>query len=404
MNVIRQAPAAERKFHRSPQTEPGQHLARLIAFYLPQFFPIPENDAWWGPGFTEWTNVAKARPLYKGHKQPHLPADLGFYDLRLVETRERQADLARDAGIEGFCYWHYWFGGGRRILERVFDEVLASGKPDYPFCLAWANQSWSGIWHGKPKHVLIEQTYPGPADFEAHFRAILPAFRDPRYMTVGGKPIFIVYSALDLPDTKEFKDLWNELALKAGLPGVYFVGMSNTHDEEILRPFDMLTEFGPVSLLGRLPRDLRSRALRLWKRRDLGPLLNKIVPKSIPGPSRFEYRDLIEAEMRTELPEKYVPCVLPNWDNTPRSGQRGVVFENATPDLFEKYLDNAIGKVLHKPYQERIVFLKAWNEWAEGNYLEPDRETGSAYLDAIRRALTQPMSRFQSIAPSITQV
>jgi lipopolysaccharide biosynthesis protein len=161
MNDIRPAPAAEVE---SSQTGAGQHLARLIAFYLPQFYPIPENDAWWGPGFTEWTNVAKARPLYKGHKQPRLPADLGFYDLRLAETRERQADMARAAGIEGFCYWHYWFGGGRRILERVFDEVLATGKPNYPFCLAWANQSWSGVWHGNPKRVLVEQTYPGTAE------------------------------------------------------------------------------------------------------------------------------------------------------------------------------------------------------------------------------------------------
>ena len=153
MNDIRLAAAAEVEFQRSSQTGAGQHLARLIAFYLPQFYPIPDNDAWWGPGFSEWTNVAKARPLYKGHKQPRLPADLGFYDLRLAETRERQANMARAAGIEGFCYWHYWFGGGRRILERVFDEVLATGKPNYPFCLAWANKSWSGIWHGMARNM-----------------------------------------------------------------------------------------------------------------------------------------------------------------------------------------------------------------------------------------------------------
>jgi hypothetical protein len=232
----------------------------------------------------------------------------------------------------------------------------------------------------------------------------LPAFRDPRYLTVGGKPIFLVFSALDLPDTKEFTDLWNELALKAGLPGVYFVGMSNKHDDEILRPFDMLAEFGPVSLLGRLPRDFRSRAVRLWRRRDFGPLLNRIVRVSIPGPSRFDYRDIIEAEMRTPLREKYAPCVLPNWDNTPRSGRRGVVFDNATPDLFEKYLKNAIGKVAHKPYQERIVFLKAWNEWAEGNYLEPDRETGWAYLDAIRRVVGRPMVQRELTAATVRQL
>jgi hypothetical protein len=385
MNDIRPVAAAEVE---SSQTGAGQHLARLIAFYLPQFYPIPENDAWWGPGFTEWTNVAKARPLYKGHKQPRLPADLGFYDLRLAETRERQADMARAAGIEGFCYWHYWFGGGRRILERVFDEVLATGKPNYPFCLGWANHPWTGIWNGVPNHVLVEQTY-GPADFQAHFRAVLPAFRDPRYLTFGGKPIFLVHNALDLPDTKEFTDLWNELALKAGLPGVYFVGMTSKHENEILRPFDMLVENGPVSLLGRLPLDFKSRAVRLWRRRDFGALLSRLAHVPVPRPSRFEYREIIEAAMRTPLKENYAPCVLPNWDNTPRSGKRGIVFDNATPDLFEIYLKNAIGKVLHKPYQERIVFLKAWNEWAEGNYLEPDRETGMQYLDAVRRVVVQ---------------
>ena len=404
MNDIRPVSAAEVEFQRSSQTGAGQHLARLIAFYLPQFHPIPENDAWWGPGFTEWTNVAKARPLYKGHKQPRLPADLGFYDLRLAETRERQADMARAAGIEGFCYWHYWFGGGRRILERVFQEVLATGKPNYPFCLAWANHSWSGIWSGAPKRILVEQTYPGPHDLQAHFRAVLPAFRDPRYLTVGGKPIFLVYNPLDLPDTKEFTDLWNELALKAGLPGVYFVGMSSKHDEEILRPFDMLTEFGFMSLIGKLPHDFRSRAVRRWRRGDFGALLNRIVPGSFPRPARFEYRDIIEAEMRTPLQEKYAPCILPNWDNTPRAGLRGVVFDNATPDLFELSLKNAIGKVLHKPVQKRIVFVKSWNEWAEGNYLEPDRETGWAYLDAVRRVVVQRKIRPESTAAGVTQV
>ena len=152
--------------------------ARAIALYLPQFHPIPENDAWWGSGFTEWTNTAKARPLFAGHHQPHVPADLGFYDLRLPETREAQAALARRYGIEGFCYYHYWFAG-RRILERPFDEVLASGKPDFPFCLCWANESWTGIWHGAPGRILIEQTYPGPADHAAHFSALRPRLRRP---------------------------------------------------------------------------------------------------------------------------------------------------------------------------------------------------------------------------------
>jgi lipopolysaccharide biosynthesis protein len=166
--------------------------ARAIALYLPQFHPIPENDEWWGKGFTEWTNTAKAKPVFRGHYQPHVPADLGFYDLRVPETREAQTALARRYGIEGFCYYHYWFAG-RRILERPFDAVLHSGTPDFPFCLCWANATWAGVWYGEPNRVLIKQTYPGQADHEAHFRALLPAFKDPRYIRVDGKPVFLIF-------------------------------------------------------------------------------------------------------------------------------------------------------------------------------------------------------------------
>ena len=155
--------------------------ARLISFYLPQFHPIPENDRWWGRGFTEWTNVTKAKPLFKGHYQPRLPADLGYYDLRLPEVREAQAELARNAGIEGFCYYHYWFGG-KQLLEQPFNEVVASGKPDFPFCLCWANQTWTGVWYGAPHRTLVEQTYPGREGHRRHFLALRRAFLDERYL------------------------------------------------------------------------------------------------------------------------------------------------------------------------------------------------------------------------------
>ena len=168
-------------------------VAHLIALYLPQFHPIPENDEWWGRGFTEWTNVAKAKPLFRGHRQPHLPTDLGFYDLRLPEVREAQAEMARNAGVGAFCYWHYWFGNGRRIIERPFEEVRDNGKPDFPFCLAWANQSWTGIWYGNPKRTLMKQEYFGRVDEEAHFRWAQKAFEDPRYFKVEGKPMFTIF-------------------------------------------------------------------------------------------------------------------------------------------------------------------------------------------------------------------
>ena len=196
--------------------------ARVVAFYLPQFHPVPENDEWWGAGFSEWTNSAKARPLFPGHVQPHIPADLGFYDLRLAESREAQAALARKYGVEAFCYWHYWFAG-RRILERPYEEMLASGEPHFSFCLGWANQTWSGIWHGAGERILIEQTYPGADDDRRHFDHVLPAFRDARYFRVNGKPLFYVFRPEQLPDPAAFVERWQAMAVEAGLEGLYLV-------------------------------------------------------------------------------------------------------------------------------------------------------------------------------------
>ena len=200
--------------------------ARIIAFHLPQFHPTPENDEWWGKGFTEWTNVAKAKPLYHGHYQPHIPADLGFYDLRLPEARHAQADLAREYGIEGFCYYHYWFGG-RRILERPVNEILASGEPDFPFCLCWANHSWNNIWQGVADRTLIEQTYPGMEDHRQHFEWLLKAFVDARYIKVNGKPMFLIYNPSDIPEIKSVMEYWRELAQQAGLKGLHLVGVNS---------------------------------------------------------------------------------------------------------------------------------------------------------------------------------
>ncbi len=199
-------------------TQTGELKARAIAFYLPQYFPIPENDEWWGRGFTEWTNTAKARPLFPGHRQPNLPADLGFYDLRVPETRAAQAELAREHGVEAFAYWHYWFGNGDRILERPFTEVLQSGEPDFPFCLAWANQTWTGIWHGAADRVLKQQRYLGEEDDLRHFQTVLPAFRDDRYLRVGGRPVFYVFRPEELPDAAAFVDRWQTVRRRRG-PG-----------------------------------------------------------------------------------------------------------------------------------------------------------------------------------------
>lgn len=349
--------------------------ARLIAFYLPQFHPIPENDAWWGKGFTEWTNTAKAKPLYRGHYQPHIPADLGFYDLRVPETRQAQADMAHSYGIDGFCYYHYWFGG-RRILERPFQEVLSSGKPDFPFCLCWANETWTGIWHGAPNRILIEQTYPGDHDHQMHFETLLPAFTDPRYIRIDGKPLFIIYKPEKIPDPKATLNLWQAMAVKAGMPGLYVAATSALgHWNPTEHGFDAKIDMPLVNA-------------RQWiSRRDPIAWLKQRIALLRGHPTIHAYRAITEEYLsRPRQPYTNLPCLIHAWDNTPRSAANGVVIEGASPDAFRDALVSAMSRVADLPQDQQLVFLKSWNEWAEGNHLEPDLVNGLAYLEAVRAA------------------
>jgi len=364
---------------------PPDRRARLIAHYLPQFHPIPQNDQWWGKGFTEWTNVAKARPLFEGHEQPLLPADLGFYDLRLPEVRTAQAELARTHGIEAFCYWHYWFAG-QRLLERPFQEVLTSGEPDFPFCLGWANDTWSGVWHGAADRVLIEQTYPGPRDEDEHFYTLLPAFADARYLKIDGKPLFLVYKPYMLPEPHRFLDRWRSLAATEGLPGMYFVGYARTMDwQPECDGFDALTPHNPGLSVYHvfLPNPGFDR--HVWGHRFPGKTFTSAYLQHFPGPAIMLYEDYIKIALpplRREFDE--FPCVLPNWDNTARCGKTGWVLFKSTPDLFRRHLREAIEQVAHRAPEKRLVFVRSWNEWAEGNYLEPDMRYGTGFLEACR--------------------
>ncbi|MBS3963219.1 MAG: glycoside hydrolase family 99-like domain-containing protein [Methylomonas sp.] len=347
---------------------------RTIAFYLPQFHPIPENDLWWGKGFTEWTNTAKAKPLYLGHSQPNIPSDLGFYDLRVADIRIAQAEMARSFGIEGFCYYHYWFAG-KRLLERPLNEVLSSGEPDYPFCLCWANQTWTGIWHGEPNRVLIEQTYPSLDDHKNHFYELLKAFSDSRYITVDNKPLFIIYCPTDLPDCLGVTDYWRELALKSGLNGLFLVGVSH------FQKWDP-HQYGLDAVIDqRLPFKDKNIPNNYWSLKAQSMLGKKL-------PTIYDYKDIINQLVRIEMPgfESY-PCVIPRWDNTPRSGSNGLVFEGVTLELFQKQLERALTRIENLPESRKFVFLKAWNEWAEGNYLEPDLKTGTLFLKKIKEIL-----------------
>lgn len=354
-----------------------QKKARLIAFYLPQYHPIPENDKWWGKGFTEWTNVAKAKPLFRGHYQPHLPADLGFYDLRVPESRQAQADLAKEYGIEGFCYWHYWFGNGKRPLERPFNEVVNSTEPEFPFCLAWANDSWSGIWHGNPDRILIEQTYPGEEDYENHFYSLLKAFKDKRYILVNNKLLFLVYCPKELPNSKEYTDLWRRLADREGLPGFHFVGVSDGGWNPLENGFNAVVQDSPFASLT----NYNSLFFRLLIKFGLDTINKNILKK----PRIHHYKDLVDFLKNRKLEDIEYPLVIPNWDNTPRSGFNGLVLDKSTPELFEEMLKDAISLVKNKNIENNLIFVKSWNEWAEGNYLEPDKKFGFGYLEVIKR-------------------
>ena len=364
--------------------------ARVLAFYLPQFHPIPENDEWWGKGFTEWTNVGKAGKLFPGHYQPRVPADLGYYDLRVPETREAQANLARKYGIEGFVYWHYWFGNGKRLLERPFNEVLAFGKPDFPFCLAWANESWRGFWHGvKTKKTLIDQEYPGDEDYIAHFKTVLPAFKDNRYIKCHGKPLFFIYRYKDVPDVAHFIELWQQLAKDNGLPGIHFVAHAqNIYSQE--RCDAIIQETGKLGFAS------LNMSNHLGNSQVMHPLWLRMIRRILLN-NRFLYKYHLIPDIRTYCIKDHespvdgnsfvIPSVSPGWDHTPRTGKMGRVLIGSAPEKFQKLVEVQLRKIMSKPIEERFLVVKSWNEWAEGNYLEPDLRYGHKYLQALQNAI-----------------
>jgi hypothetical protein len=360
--------------------------ARVLAYYLPQFHPVPENNMWWGQGFTEWNNVASAKPLFRGHDQPRIPADLGFYDLRIPEVRQAQAAMAEEAGIEGFLYWNYWFGNGRKILEMPLNELLKTGKPNFPFCLGWANHSWSSKSWNKVKslrksQLLIEQLYPGEKDNENHFFAYLNAFHDKRYVQIDNKPAFLIYDPLAIPNLSLFIEQWNNLAIKNGLNGIHFIGMNNGWSSGI----DKLLKAGFDSVNRNGQWEAECKVNGSFTRKIKNKLSEKLNISVIDA---YEFSKIIKHYYNEyDSKENVIPTIIPQWDRSPRAGKKGVLYTNSSPKLFSEHIEQALQIVSNKKAESRILILKSWNEWGEGNYVEPDKSNGHGYLEVLKNKI-----------------
>lgn len=380
--------------------------ARVLALYLPQFHPVKENDEVWGKGFTEWINVAKARPVFKGQYQPQLPSELGFYDLRLEETRIAQAELAKEYGIEGFCYWHYWFGNGKQVLDMPIKEVLKTKKPDFPFCLAWANHSWgTSTWNNAKKvkkdKIFLKQEYLGKDDYIQHFYAVLPFFKDERYVTVDGKPLFAIFDPTAIPDNEitTFIELWNKLAKENGLKGIHFVGricsVMYLTDKDVkeringgyVNYYEKYLKLGFDAIWSnnmRRAEILTKGFYNMYIKRAILHALNISIL------DKYSYEKIIKNLFTEEdKKENIYPMIIPRWDKTPRQGKKAAIYYGSTPELFQKHVNDVVDIVKNKDEQHKIVFLQAWNEWGEGNYMEPDIRYGREYLEALLKALNK---------------
>lgn len=376
--------------------------ARVIAYYLPQFHPTKINDKYWGKGFTEWTNVTKAKPQYRGHYQPQIPADLGFYDLRLPEIRQAQADMARENGVEGFMYWNYWFGNGKKILEMPIEELMRTAKPDFPFCVGWANHDWSNKTWQKTKRftkdtVFLKQEYLGKQDYTDYFYYLLPMFRDHRYIKVDEKPLFYVFDPDLCPDMKEFIQLWQHLAEKNGIPGIHFVARADSigkADEiykknfmnEVKARYDRYIDMGfdAVSSMNFRRAEILAtgffkKIIRNIRRKIFGYALNS-----------HDYMKLTEHYYTDEDKLDYVyPQITPRKDKTPRAGKNALVYTGSTPEKFRIAIKMALEKIKDKDDEHKILFLNSWNEWGEGSYMEPDIVWGHQYLDVLREEIVE---------------
>ncbi|QNU17254.1 glycoside hydrolase family 99-like domain-containing protein [Geobacillus zalihae] len=359
---------------------------KIIAFYLPQFHEIEENNRWWGKGFTEWTNLKKAKPLAKNHYQPRIPLNENYYDLTDDNVRIWQEKLAREYGIYGFCYYHYWFRNGKKLLEKPMEMMLENKNIKLPFCISWANEPWTRSWDGKYGEVLMEQEYGDEPEWIEHFDYLYKFFRDDRYIKVDGKPLFIIYKSSSIKKCQEMMELWNRMAIDRGLNGIYFVNTlrSRKIDKRDL-PFSACVEFEPAYSTSNLPwYELNIRRVYRYSKKLFCRITGRETICNLP----MDYDRMTELSLQKRPLKdlKTIPGAFVNWDNTPRKGIMGTYYKNFSVKKFEDYLTKKIEKGI-KEYKSEFLFINAWNEWCEGAYLEPDGKNGYGYLEAVRNAL-----------------
>lgn len=382
-----------------------------IAFYLPQFHEIPENNEWWGKGFTEWTNTRRAMPQFSGHYQPHIPLNHNYYDLTDSKTFMWQISLAKQYGVDGFCFYHYWFKNGKKLLQKPIENYLNDKTLDLPFCISWANESWSRRWDGKEHEVLIEQDYGDKSDWIDHFYYLLPFFKDKRYIRIKGKPLVVIYRPEQIHELEAMLACWQNLASDNLLKGLYFAWQSPSYlgdKKGLSEKFDMLIEFEPffsltkrslseskvkrvsrfiLSLVLRPNKAMGKVALRINRLLDL--VITKYPQARFSAFNEYSYAEIVQVSTSTVITNpRSTPGAFCSWDNTPRRGANATFFSGTSPKAFQRYLALQIRRIKNL-YSQKILFINAWNEWAEGAHLEPDEKFRLGYLEALNNAISE---------------
>jgi len=347
---------------------------KILAFYLPQFHEIPENNEWWGKGFTDWTNVKKAKPLFVGHQQPREPLNNNYYDLSDVEVMKWQSKIAQEHGVHGFCYYHYWFNG-KKLLERPLENMLKDKEVTIPFCFSWANEPWARTWDGRDKDVLMAQEYGGEKEWQEHFDYLLKFFKDDRYIKIDNKPMLLIYRTENISDVNIMYDYWEKLALKNGFNGIYLVETLNSfQNTAFVEKSSAMVEFEPMYTTSNfIP----------IKKKIIDKIYNFLFFKGVMTRSYdYVWSLIVNRKYNTFGNRKTFVGSFVDWDNTPRKGKNGLIFRNVLIDKFKYYFSKQIKK--SKKHNSDYIFINAWNEWAEGTYLEPDKKNGIQYLEVIK--------------------